>query len=56
MKPTAEQQECWRESVEALNHFHAYDDRSKFKEWVKKWGSKLEEWGIKTTKWPIEEE
>jgi len=56
MKVAAEQQECIREAIEALNHFHTTDDRSKFKEWVKKWKSKLEEWDIKTTPWKIETE
>ena len=56
MKATVEQQECWREAIEALNYFKACNDRSKFKEWTLKWKSKLEEWDIKTTPWKIEEE
>lgn len=43
-KITDEQRECLNESMEALDYFLTTKDRSKLKEWTKKWESKLEEW------------
>lgn len=44
MEMTKEQQQCFNESMEALEYFLSTKDRSKFKKWTGKWESKIEEW------------
>jgi len=52
---TGEQKECLQEGLSALMHFQTTNDRVKFREWTKKWESKMEEWKVKDTSFSIPE-